>query len=97
MPQADVAGRDHHDARGQTVHVVEQVHGIGDRHDPEERHGDVQDLLMLMGEEADFVSRPDGKSSRDELRHDLARGLQVPQVVDGADHTQKRSSGEQRQ
>ena len=74
--------RDEADARAQPVHVVEQVEGIGQPDDPEDR----QQRVERQGfDPCQPVTKEDEHGRESDLRHELRVRLQRDQVVRDAD------------
>ena len=70
------------DASRQTVHVVQQVHGVGDDDHPDKGHGDIQ---YLPGEGADVDAGHDQERGGQELADQLEPRAQAAAVVPQAE------------
>ena len=86
------AGRDDRRAGRQAVHVVEQIEGVGDADNPQDRqrNGDRGERLG-----ADLRTAHDQRARCQDLRDQLGMRPQVPPIVDQPRDKQQRATNEQ--
>ena len=86
------AGRDRRRAGRQAVHVVEQVEGVGDADNPQDRQRD-GDRGERLG--ADLHTAHDQRACCQDLRDQLGMRPQVPPIVDQPGDKQQCATNEQ--
>ena len=87
-------GGERSDAGGQPVHVVEEVDGVGDPDDPDQRQDDVE---RRVAGKAQLQAETGERRGDDNLGDELRLRLERPGVVDGPDGEQGQPAGEQQE
>ena len=81
------------DAGGEAIHVVQEVHGVGDAHHPEHGDGDVQ---LRLVQELHLHARPDQDGRAQEFGDELGQWTQAlaAAVIPEADRGHQRTAGQ---